>query len=230
MAARFDKKFCEMADFEAAKDKVLMGSERRSMIISDEEKKITAYHEAGHALVARFIPGTDPIHKVTIIPRGMALGLTQQLPIDEKHTHSRTYLLNNIAILMGGRAAEEIALNHVTTGAGNDIERATEIARKMVCEWGMSEILGPLNYASKDEQMFLGREIANGKQFSEDTAVLVDQEIKRIVTENHERARGLLEKHLSILHGVARALLERESLDGEEINQIIAGVSPELAV
>jgi cell division protease FtsH len=160
----------------------------------------------------------------------MALGLTQQLPIDEKHTHSRTYLLNNIAILMGGRAAEEIALNHVTTGAGNDIERATEIARKMVCEWGMSEILGPLNYASKDEQMFLGREIANGKQFSEDTAVLVDQEIKRIVTENHERARGLLEKHLSILHGVARALLERESLDGEEINQIIAGVSPELAV
>jgi len=228
MAARYEKKSVEMADFETSKDKVLMGSERRSMIISDEEKKITAYHEAGHALVARFIPGTDPVHKVTIIPRGMALGLTQQLPVDEKHTHSRVHLLNRIAILMGGRAAEEIALNHVSTGAGNDIERATDLARKMVCEWGMSDVMGPLAYAKKEGNMFLG-EGATSQTYSEDTAVMIDQEIKRIVVENYVMAKGLLVKHHAILDNVARALLDRESLDGEEINQIIAGTSPELS-
>ena len=180
-AARFDKKAVEMNDFEMAKDKVLMGAERRSMIISDEEKRVTAYHESGHTLVARLLPGTDPVHKVTIIPRGRALGLTQQLPIDERHTYHREYLNNSIAILLGGRAAEELVLNQLTTGAGNDLERATDLARKMVCEWGMSEKLGPLTFGKREEQIFLGREFAQHKDYSESTAVEIDGEVKHLV-------------------------------------------------
>jgi cell division protease FtsH len=188
LAARFDKERLEMADFEEAKDKVLMGTARKSMIISEKEKRNTAYHEAGHTLVAKLIPETDPIHKVTIIPRGRALGLTQQLPMDEKHTYPRRYLLDTLAVLMGGRAAEELVLEEMTSGAGNDIERATETARKMVCQWGMSDKLGPLAFGQKDEQIFLGREFAQHKDYSEETAVLIDQEIREVVTEAYEKA------------------------------------------
>lgn len=221
LAARHDRAAVEMADFEAAKDKVMMGAERRSMIISDEEKKNTAYHEAGHALVAKLMPGTDPVHKVTIIPRGRALGLTQQLPIDERHTYARDYLMKNLAVLMGGRAAEEIVLNHTTTGAGNDIERATELARKMVCEWGMSEKLGPLTFGKKEEMNFLGKDFSQSKNYSESTAVEIDGEIRRIVTDSYNRAKGLLTEHLEKLHAVASALLEKEVLDGVEIDSIL---------
>jgi len=220
-AARFDKKAVEMNDFEMAKDKVLMGAERRSMIISDEEKRVTAYHESGHTLVARLLPGTDPVHKVTIIPRGRALGLTQQLPIDERHTYHREYLNNSVAILLGGRAAEELVLKQLTTGAGNDLERATDLARKMVCEWGMSEKLGPLTFGKREEQIFLGREIAQHKDYSESTAVEIDGEVKRVVTENYEKAKAVLEKNGGMLHAMAEALLEREVLDGKEIDGII---------
>ncbi len=222
LAARQDKAFVEMEDFETAKDKVMMGTERRSMIISEEEKHSTAYHEAGHTLVAKLIPGTDPIHKVTIIPRGMALGLTQQLPIDEKHNYPKEYLMNNLAILMGGRAAEEVALGSPTTGAGNDIERVTELARKMVCEWGMSEKMGPLAFGKKEEQIFLGREIAQHKDYSELTAIEIDREVKAMVSESFERAKGLLLENREALDNLAKALLEYESLDGEEIEDVIA--------
>ena len=198
-----------------------MGVERRSMIISDTEKRNTAYHESGHAIVAKLLPGTDPIHKVTIIPRGMALGLTQQLPIDEKHTYPKEYLLNNLAILMGGRVAEEIALNHQTTGAGNDIERVTELARKMVCEWGMSEKMGPLTYGEKEEQIFLGREITRHKDYSEQTAMEIDAEIKRLVMESYEKAKRLLLEHFDILTSMANTLLEKEVLEGHEIDVIV---------
>ncbi len=221
LAARHDRAAVEMVDFESAKDKVMMGAERRSMIISDEEKKNTAYHEAGHALVAKLTPGTDPVHKVTIIPRGRALGLTQQLPIDERHTYARDYLLKNLAVLMGGRAAEEIVLKHTTTGAGNDIERATELARKMVCEWGMSEKLGPLTFGKKEEMNFLGRDFSQSKDYSESTAVEIDGEIRRIVTDSYNRAKGLLTDHLDKLHAVAAKLLEKEVLDGIEIDNIL---------
>ena len=221
LAARRGKDKLEKPEFDEAKDKLIMGSERRSMIINDAEKKNTAYHEAGHTLVARLIPGTDPIHKVSIIPRGMALGLTQQLPIDERHTYSKDYLLNNIAVLMGGRAAEEIVLNHMTTGAGNDIERATELARKMVCEWGMSDKLGPLTFGKKEEHIFLGKDMGQRKDFSEETAVEIDTEIKKIVVENYTRARKLLESHTGALHRLAKALLEKEGLDGPEIERLI---------
>jgi cell division protease FtsH len=221
MAARLGKEQVEMIDFEQAKDKVLMGVERKSMIIPLEERKITAYHEAGHTLVAKMIPGTDPIHKVTIIPRGRALGLTQQLPIDEKHTYPKDYLLNNIAIMMGGRAAEELVLNRQTTGAGNDIERSTEIARKMVCEWGMSEKLGPLSFGQKEEQIFLGREFAQHRDYSEETAHLIDSEIRSIVTASYEKAKGILQQNLTILHQLASALLEKEALDGNQIDSIV---------
>jgi cell division protease FtsH len=200
-----------------------MGVERRSMVISEEEKRNTAYHEAGHVLVAKLTPGTDPIHKVTIIPRGRALGLTQQLPIDEKHTYSRDYLINSITVLMGGRAAEELVLKHFTTGAGNDIEKATELARKMVCEWGMSDELGPLAFGQKDEQIFLGREFAQHRDSSEDTAVRIDKEIRKIVSENYERAKKLLQKNIDALHKLAQSLLEREILTGSEIDEIIEG-------
>ena len=221
LAARKSKKEIEMEDFEQAKDKVLMGVERKSMIISYEERRNAAYHEAGHALVANMIPGSDPIHKVTIIPRGMALGITQQLPIDERHTYPKGYLLDNITILLGGRVAEEIVLKHETTGAGNDIERATEIARKMVCEWGMSEKLGPLNYGKKEEHIFLGREITRHRDFSENTAQEIDGELRKIVTGCLERARGIVIKNIDALHAIANKLLEKEVLDGQEIENII---------
>ena len=221
VAARRNKTAIDMVDFEHAKDKVLMGAERRSMIIPLEERKNTAYHEAGHALVARMIPGSDPIHKVTIIPRGMALGLTQQLPIDERHTYSKVYLLNSITILLGGRAAEQLVLEHETTGAGNDIERATKIARKMICEWGMSEKLGPLGYGKDEEHIFLGREIARHRDFSEKTAEDIDEELKSLVHGCYERAKGLLANSINALHAIANGLLEKETLDGPEIDAII---------
>ena len=229
LAARFSKDRLEMVDFEEAKDKVLMGSARKSMIISDHEKRNTAYHEAGHTLVARIIPGTDPIHKVTIIPRGRALGLTQQLPIDEKHTYPKQYLLNGLAVLMGGRAAEELVLDEMTSGAGNDIERATETARKMVCQWGMSERLGPLSFGQKDEQIFLGREFAQHKDYSEETAVLIDQEIRELVTQAYEKAKKILQENMDSLHSLAQALLDRETLVEREIDAIIAGDVPKTA-
>jgi cell division protease FtsH len=221
LAARQDKKVVEMLDFENAKDKVLMGVERRSMIISETEKKTIAYHEAGHALVADLLPGADPLHKVTIIPRGRALGLTQQLPADDKYNYSRDYLVNRITILLGGRAAEEIVFQQQTTGAGDDLEKATDMARKMVCEWGMSDRMGPLTFGKGEEHIFLGREVARPKDFSEETAVLIDSEIKRIVMECATRARHMIETNLEKLHALARALLERESLDGEEIARIL---------
>ncbi|MDL1973438.1 MAG: ATP-dependent zinc metalloprotease FtsH [Deltaproteobacteria bacterium] len=227
LAARYDKERLENADFEEAKDKVMMGSERRSMIISDEEKRNTAYHEAGHTLVARILPDTDPIHKVTIIPRGRALGLTQQLPIDEKHTYPRTYLLSNLAVLMGGRAAEELVLDDMTTGAGNDIERATDMARKMVCEWGMSETVGPLMFGKKEEQIFLGREFAQHRDYSEKTAEAIDNEIRRLVIDAYESAKGILVEHESALHALAESLLEKETLDATDVDKIIKDASPE---
>jgi cell division protease FtsH len=226
-AARANKEKVNMSDFEFAKDKVLMGTERRSMVISDLERRNTAYHETGHALVARLMPGTDPIHKVTIIPRGMALGLTQQLPIDEKHTYPREFLDNNIAILLGGRAAEEIVLHDYTTGAGNDIERATKLARKMVCEWGMSEKLGPLSYGKKEEQIFLGREFATHKDYSEETAKNIDIEVMSLVTRNYEKAKKLLNDHIDILHKIAAELLEKEVLNGIEIDALIGDALPQ---
>ena len=221
LAARQDKKSVEMIDFENAKDKVLMGVERRSMIISDAEKRTIAYHEAGHALVADLLPGADPLHKVTIIPRGRALGLTQQLPTDDKYNYSKEYLINRITILLGGRAAEELVFQQQTTGAGDDLEKATEMARKMVCEWGMSDKMGPLTFGKVEEHIFLGREMSRAKDYSEDTAILIDSEIKRFVTEAAARARQMIEANLTKLHALAQALLERESLDGEEIARIL---------
>jgi cell division protease FtsH len=223
LAGRAAKSQVENEDFEHAKDKIMMGLERKSMIISDEEKKNTAYHEAGHTMVARLIPGTDPVHKVSIIPRGMALGVTLQLPTADRYSYDREHLLNNIAILLGGRAAEEIALKHMTTGAGNDLERATNLARKMVTEWGMSEKLGPLTYGKKEEQIFLGREIAQHRDFSEHTAVEIDHEVKRIVMENYDRAKKLITERIDSLHALTKALLEKETLDAPEIDAIIQG-------
>jgi cell division protease FtsH len=224
-AARYNQKVVRMYDFEYAKDKVLMGSERRSMIISDAEKRVTAIHEAGHALLTVVLPHADPIHKVTIIPRGMALGLTQQLPVDEKHNYSRDYLNDQIAILLGGRIAEEITMNSLTTGAGNDLERATELARRMVCEWGMSDAMGPLTFGKKEEQIFLGREIAQHQDYSEDTALKIDHEVKRFVTTNYERSRALLLEHKDALQKIADQLLSREVLDGEQVKRLVAGQS-----
>ena len=220
-AARINKTSVEMTDFEAAKDKVLMGVERKSLLISEKEKRNTAFHEAGHTLVAKLLPGTDPIHKVTIIPRGRALGITQQLPVDEKYTYSKEFLYTNIAVLLGGRAAEELILNHMTTGAGNDIERATELARKMVCEWGMSEKLGPLTFGKKQEEIFLGREITQHRDYSEQTAIMIDEEVKRLVLENYDTAKNLLKDNINSLKALAEALLEKEVLDGPEIDEIL---------
>jgi len=221
LAARNNKEKVDMHDFELAKDKVMMGAERRSMIISDEEKRNTAYHEAGHALVAKLLPGADPIHKVTIIPRGMALGLTQQLPMDEKHTYPREYLLNNLVILFGGRVAEELVLNHMTTGAGNDIEKATDLARRMVCEWGMSEKLGPMTFGKKEEEIFLGRDFTQKVDYSESTAIEIDAEVRRIIQDSYHKAKELLKTNLRLLHKVAESLLEKEALDGSEIDAIV---------
>jgi cell division protease FtsH len=221
LAGRLGKTQVETDDFERAKDKILMGLERKSMLISDEEKKNTAYHEAGHTMVARLIPGTDPVHKVSIIPRGMALGVTLQLPTADRYSYDREHLLNNIAILLGGRAAEEIALEHMTTGAGNDLERATTLARKMVCEWGMSDAMGPLSYGKKEEAIFLGREIAQHRDYSENTAIEIDREVKRIVMDNYHRAKTLIQDREFLLHNLAKALLEKETLDAAEIDAII---------
>jgi cell division protease FtsH len=221
MAARRGKERVEMVDMEDAKDKVLMGTERKSMIISEDEKKITAYHEAGHALVAKLLPNTDPIHKVTIIPRGRALGLTQQLPIDEKHTYPKDYLLSTICILMGGRAAEEIVLKAKTTGAGNDIERASTLARKMVCEFGMSDHLGPLTFGKKEEQIFLGREISRHRDYSELTAQRIDDEVSEIVTSSYRKTYGIITDHIEALHRIALALLDKETLDCKAIDQMV---------
>jgi cell division protease FtsH len=223
-AARYNQKVVRMHDFEFAKDKVLMGSERRSMIISDAEKRVTAIHEAGHALLTVLLPFADPIHKVTIIPRGMALGLTQQLPVDEKHNYSRDYLNDQIAILLGGRIAEEITTASLTTGAGNDLERGTEMARRMVCEWGMSDAMGPLTFGKKEEQIFLGREIAQHQDYSEDTALKIDHEVKKIVTDNYYRAHALLLTNKDTLVRIADALLAREVLDAEQVRRLASGL------
>ena len=223
IAARKGKDRIEMEDFEEAKDKVLMGIERKSMLISEEEKRLTAYHEAGHTLIAKLLPNTDPIHKVTIIPRGRALGLTQQLPEEEKHTYSKEYLLSNLCVLLGGRAAEEIALNTQTTGAENDLERATEIARRMVCEYGMSENLGPVTFGRREEQIFLGKEIARHKDYSELTAQKIDEEIRRIVLDAYNKTKRLLKENRDKLDRLANALLEKETLNSQEIDQIIFG-------
>ena len=222
-AARYNQNVVRMEDFEFAKDKVLMGSERRSMIISDDEKQVTAIHEAGHALLTVLLPNADPIHKVTIIPRGMALGLTQQLPVDDKHNYSRDYLDDQIGILLGGRIAEELSRGDITTGAGNDLERATDLARKMVCEWGMSEAVGPLTFGKKEEQIFLGRDFSQHQDYSQDTAIRIDQEIKRIVTNNYDRARDILEKHRTVLTQIAEELLIREVLDADQVRRIAKG-------
>jgi len=221
LAARANKDKVEMVDFEKAKDKVLMGVERKSAIISDEEKKITAYHEAGHCLAAKLLPGADPVHKVTIIPRGRALGLTQQLPEDEKHTYPRTYLLNNLVILLGGRVAEELVFNEVTTGAGNDIERVSNLARKMVCEWGMSDEIGPVAFAKQNEEIFLGRDFGHIKEYSEATALKIDQAIEKIVKDSYEKAKNLLSENIDCLHSLAKELLEQESLDAGQIEAIM---------
>jgi cell division protease FtsH len=222
-AARYNKKLVAMGDFELAKDKVLMGAERKSMVISNEEKRVTAYHEAGHTLVGLKVPNADPVHKVTIIPRGMALGVTQQLPEGDRHNYSQEYLLGQIAILMGGRIAEDTFLGSITTGASNDIERATELARAMVCEYGMSE-MGPLTFGKKEEQIFLGREIAQHRDFSEDTAIKIDEQVKKIVTAQYERAKSIIEENRDTMIRLAECLLERESLDGVEIRRIVAGL------
>ena len=220
-AARIGRTKISMEDFEYSKDKVIMGVERKSLIISETEKRITSYHEAGHALVAKLTPGTDPIHKVTIIPRGLALGVTQQLPIEDKYTLSREYLNKSIMVLLGGRAAEEIVFAERTSGAGNDLERATEIARKMVCEWGMSETVGPVTFGKRDEQIFLGKEIARSKDYSEATALEIDNEIKRIVNESYGKAKTLLEENIDLLHKLAEVLLDKEVVDGKELDDLV---------
>ena len=227
MAAREGKDEIDSDQLERAKDKIMMGAERKSMIINDDEKEITAYHEAGHALIARLLPGTDPIHKVTIIPRGRALGLTMQLPVDEKHTHSKKYLLNSISILFGGRVAEKIIFDEITTGAGNDIERASELARKMVCEWGMSDELGPLAYGKKEEQIFLGREISQHRDYSEDTARKIDDAVKKIIIDANDRVTQMLGNNRDILKALSDELLEKETIMLEDMDRIIAELRPE---
>lgn len=220
-AARLDKKSVDKIDFENAKDKVLMGVERKSMVLTEEDKRTTAYHEAGHALMAILLPGTDPVHKVTIIPRGRAMGMTMQLPIDDKHSYSKDFLYNTLSILFGGRVAEELIFKSVTTGAGNDIERATELARKMVCEWGMSESLGPLTFGKKEEEVFLGRDFGSKRDFSDQIALEIDKEVKRFVVEAYERTTRMLTENIHALRAIAEALLEKEVLDGIEVDQIV---------
>ncbi len=227
LGARRNRNKVVMLDFEDSKDKVLMGVERRSLIISDDEKRLTAYHECGHVLVSKSLPGTDPIHKVTIIPRGMALGVTQALPIDDRRTYSRAYCLNQIAYMLGGRAAEKLVLKDLSTGSGNDIEKTTELARKMVCEWGMSDRLGPLTLGKRDQEIFLGREMGLHRNFSEETARLIDEEIKRIVDEAQDRAEAIVKESIDKLHLLAKALLEKEILSGDEIDLIINRVKSE---
>ena len=226
-AARYNQKVVRMADFEFAKDKVLMGSERRSLIITEEEKRNTAVHEAGHALLAAILPHADPVHKVTIIPRGMALGVTQQLPLDDRLNYSRDYLQDQLAILLGGRIAEEITQGKLTTGAGNDLDRVTDLARRMVCEWGMSEAMGPLTFGKRDEQIFLGREIAKAQDYSEDTAIRIDQEVKKFVIDAYDRARALLITNKAALMRIAEELLAREVLDAGQVKRLAQGLPVE---
>jgi cell division protease FtsH len=223
LAARKNKKRVEMDDFEEAKDKVVMGTERKSLLINDKEKETTAYHEAGHVLIARMTPGSDPVHKVTIIPRGRALGVTMMLPIDEKHNYSKTYCLAILRRMLGGRAAEKLIFNEFTTGAGDDIKRATELARKMVCEWGMSESLGPISYGEKQEEIFLGREISQHRDYSESTAQMIDKEVRNIFDEALQDVNDLIAQNVDMLHRIAQALLERESLDSEEVERLVQG-------
>jgi cell division protease FtsH len=220
-AARQNKKQVETIDFEMAKDKILMGAERKSMMLTDEEKRVTAYHEAGHALMAKLLPGTDPVHKVTIIPRGRALGVTIQLPTEDRHSYSKEYLSDRLAVLMGGRVAEELVFEHVTTGAGNDLERATDLARKMVCEWGMSEKLGPLTFGQQGSPVFLGRDVTARRDVSDQMAQEIDSEIKRVVMENYERTKRTLSEHMAGLKALAEALIEKEVLDALDIDQVL---------
>lgn len=227
LAARKELDSVDMKTFEDAKDKVQMGTERRSMVISEEDKKITAYHESGHTLVGKFLPKADPVHKVTIIPRGMALGVTQSLPVDDKHTYSREYLEANLAVLMGGRVAEKLVFNDFTTGAGNDIERATKLARKMVCNWGMSDKVGPVAFGKTEEHIFLGREIQQHKDFSESTAVLIDQEVRSFIETAEDTAHKILSENIDKLHILSKALLEKEIIDGKEVDVIIGRTSGE---
>ncbi|MGX8717990.1 MAG: ATP-dependent zinc metalloprotease FtsH [Desulfovibrio sp.] len=222
-AAKMNQDQLKMADFEYAKDKVLMGKERRSLILSEEEKKITAYHEAGHALAAKLLPGTDPVHKVSIIPRGRAMGITMQLPEEDRHGYSRTFLKNNLVVLLGGRVAEELIMGDITTGAGNDIERASKMARKMVCEWGMSDKIGPQTVGEHEEEVFLGREWGHSQYVSDDMSRLVDGEIKSLIEEARQRCTELLTSHIDTLHAVAQALLERETITGDDIDLIMQG-------
>jgi cell division protease FtsH len=223
LAARCNHDKVTTLDFEEAKDKVMMGAERRSLVIPEEEKKSTAFHEAGHALCGKLLPNTDPVHKVTIIPRGLALGITSFLPVDERHSHSKDYLESRLTFMMGGRVAEKLVFDQYTTGAGNDLERATVLARKMVCEWGMSEKLGPLTFGKKEEEIFLGRDFVRHQDYSEEVARLIDSEITRIVTEAEQRAKKILQDNIDQLHAIATALLEYELLDGEEIDKIMRG-------
>ncbi|NOY88922.1 MAG: ATP-dependent metallopeptidase FtsH/Yme1/Tma family protein [FCB group bacterium] len=228
LAARRNKDAVAMEEFEEAKDKVMMGSERRSLVIADDEKKVIAYHESGHTLVAKYLPKADPIHKVTIIPRGMALGLTQSLPVDERHTHSRDYLETTLAVLMGGRVAELIIFNQLDTGAGNDLERATKLARKMVCNWGMSEKLGPVTFGKAEEHIFLGRELQQHQDYSEETAVIIDEEVRYFIMKAEKTARDILTKHTDKLHALAKALLEKEIVDSHEVDVIIGRSSGDM--
>ena len=215
-------------NFDLAKDTIMMGSERRSLVMTDEEKRNTAYHESGHALIAALLPGADPVHKVTIIPRGMALGLTQQIPVEDRHSYNRRYLNNNLIILYGGRVAEEIVMDEMTTGAGNDIEKATELARKMVCEWGMSDSMGPVTYSKPNEEVFLGMDITQRREYSEATAGSIDAEVRNILSGAYKKARTLLDENLAILHKMAEALLEHEVLDNTDIQRLLreGGVEP----
>jgi cell division protease FtsH len=224
LAARHNKERVDMADFEVAKDKVMMGAERKSMIMSQEERRNTAYHEAGHALVAKLLPGADPVHKVSIVPRGMALGVTMQVPLDDRHSYTREYVLDSLTIRFGGRAAEELILGHITTGAADDIEKATDWTRKMVCEWGMSDKLGPMTFGKKEEQIFLGRDFTQLQDYSEHTAVEIDAEVRRIIQASYQQAKDLLASNIDVLHKIAEALLDKEVLDGNEIDEIIRAV------
>jgi cell division protease FtsH len=228
LAARKEKDKVEMSDLELAKDKVLMGTERKSMIMSEKEKRNTAYHEVGHALVAKFLPETDPVHKVSIIPRGRALGVTMTLPIEDRLSYDEEYMKRTLAKLMGGRVAEELVFNHRTSGASDDIEKATNIARKMVTVYGMSESMGPIAFGQKEEAIFLGREIAQHRDYSEQTAIKIDEEVRRIVDEAHDNAKKILKEHEDLLHKIAEALIERETLDGKEIDAIIDATKPNL--
>jgi cell division protease FtsH len=228
LAARLNKEMVEMIDLERAKDKVLMGTERKSMIMSEKEKRNTAFHEVGHALVSKFLPGTDPVHKVSIIPRGRALGMTMTLPIEDRYSYDEDYMKNTLAKLMGGRVAEEVVFNHKTSGASDDIEKATTIARKMVTVYGMSNSMGPIAFGQKEEAIFLGREIAQHRDYSEKTAIRIDEEVQRIVDEAYSTAKGILREHEDLLHKIAETLLEKETLDGKEIDAIIEATKPGL--